>query len=391
MIKYDYCFREIDLETIDISQVPRELSKRESYICPMCRERFTAVVRSPDSDYRSYFRHYKNTEKRCSENHVNETALHERAKKVIEEHKKIYLPPYVVKLKRFMEEPEFENLPDWVLAQLPSEYIYQPETVLQCLVAKREQRISDIRSDVMAYTLEGEYIIEIYVTHRVPPEKITKAAALHLHMLEVDLHDVDRTISEEDLRSAIIESWEKTKWRCRPDEDKIFAAAREHFLNIAKELIRKEKERRRKEEERRRREAEKAKQREEERLRQEQLARLQEAKQKESVVEEHKAPIAEKIPEPVMEDIPETTEELVEPARPEWVPKTIEWLINENKGDFDRNFPIYDGNPHAPRRRYLCVRCNTEGYGSEMKSVGIMIDGVRYENKGFCKACQIKI
>lgn len=272
MVLHQYGIRRINGEEIDISQVPdkrKERGKEWACDCPHCGQ---PLVAAKGTNNAAHFRH-KGTP--CNAAHANQTGLHIRAKKIIEEEMRFFLPPYTVELEDLLGEIEFIPLPDWLLQQLPQQFTYRPEAMLQCPKVELEKRVSDIIPDVVAYTAQGPYLIEIYVTNKVTEEKIEKAARLSppLPLLEVDLHDLkEEVISRDQLREAIIESHDRTEWRYYPDREKALAAAREFYLSsqIVKNY-------RRRQEELRRQEAEKAKQKEDEKQRRAAArARLQE-------------------------------------------------------------------------------------------------------------------
>lgn len=222
MIQYKYGELARTGESIDIDQVPKSRSEREKYICPLCKAPFSAAK----GDYNApHFRHKGNPCKRAD---VHQTALHMRAKEIIEKEKRFFLPPLVVK----REQIDLSDLPKSLVCKLPEQYVYQEAVLLECPSVKLEKRISDIVPDVVAYTSSGPYLIEIYVTNKLTDEKIEKAAKIGYPLLEVVLHDLkNEIISEEQLRHIVIESYDKTEWKYSPEWEKALAAAQKWYDN----------------------------------------------------------------------------------------------------------------------------------------------------------------
>lgn len=227
MARYQYGNRVIDGLTIDINQVPRQLRKKPEWLCncPVCGDPFSAAMGSRNEPH---FRHKnKRLDDVCDVNRVNQTGLHKRAKEVIQEALRFHLPPYIVE----RDEVDLDGLPPSIIQQLPEQFVYQKDREIRCTKVELEKRISDIVPDVVAYTLEGEYLIEIYVTNPVDDEKIAKAEKIGLPLLQVDLSDLKgEPISEEDLRKYVVEGYERTEWLVFPERDKALEAAKAFFL-----------------------------------------------------------------------------------------------------------------------------------------------------------------
>lgn len=130
-----------------------------------------------------------------------ETALHKRAKEILEEEKRINLPEITVR----------------------SEVLAGCKQVILDKVWL-ENRLGNIRPDVRATSKEGkELLVEIYVTHEVGKKKIKRIQELGISTIEVDLSDLSHaSISDEELRSILIQGTEKKKW--------LYNAFAEHWL-----------------------------------------------------------------------------------------------------------------------------------------------------------------
>lgn len=249
MIQYKYGVRISDGKVIDISEVPDEKKARDkswNCVCPHCRSPLIAAK----GHARAH--HFKHKGTVCNVAHAHQTALHMRAKEILLEEKLFHLPAYVVD----RQDVDLADIPEWLQSKLPKQFVYQKARWLRCNAVGLEKRISDIVPDVVAYTPEGEYLIEICVTNPVSDEKIEKAAKIGLPLLEVDLSDLkDDVISEDTLRKAVVDGCDRTEWRYYPDYNKAIEAARNYYqehYRVKEYRHRQEQERLRREEERRR-------------------------------------------------------------------------------------------------------------------------------------------
>lgn len=366
MVQYKYGQRKSDGKVLDIDEIPVDLTLRKSEewicVCPLCQSPFVAAKGKVNADH---FRH-KGTQ--CRVNDVHQTALHMRAKEIIKEEKLFYLPAYTISRK----DVSLPDIPDYLLKRLPKKYIYQRAKWLRCNSVELEKRISNIVPDVVAYTPEGEYLIEIFVTNPVTPAKIAKAEKIGLPLLEVMLGDLkDETVSLEQLREIIIESNDRTEWRYFPDREKALAKAQEYYDNHWR--VRQYRFLMEKEAERRAKEQAEAKKREEERKKKLEEERKQQEEERKKRLEEAQAKKKEQDP----------GEGLKRPTPP---PLTLAEITSRNK-DFFRNMPVYDGNPHRPRRKFLCIHCKKTWYKDEMMNVRMKINEKFYENIGTCIDC----
>lgn len=350
MAKYQYGNRVIDGRTIDIAQVPRKLRKTAEWACtcPLCGDPFIAAMGDNNEDH---FRHKnKRLDYECDINHVNQTGVHKRAKEIIQDAQKFHLPAYTVDRR----EIDFGDLPAYVIESLPEEYTYREDRWIRCDHVELEKRISNIVPDVVAYTPEGEYLIEIYVTNPVTQTKIEKAQKIGLPLLEVDLSDLKyKIISEETLRKAVIDSCDRTEWLYFPDREKALEEARAFYLGHKKVKAYRE----RQEQLRRQREAAKAAQ-EEKRRKEKEVTKV------------------ESEPEEPVKTKPDLSE--LSPEEFESVTKSIyETGYDEVKDlDFGKDDQIWDRHGHKWLRCWAC---------GEIKRDGEM---VMYQYaRGLCRTC----
>lgn len=164
-------------------------------LCPACGESLIAKK----GDYVTHHFAHK-SRKECEYGY--QTSLHLLAKDIIAKAKKFLLPDLYI---------NFEGTHGQMLIQ-NSIYINVNEVVL-------EKKINTIIPDILLKTDRGNIIVEIYVTHQVDNDKIKKMHDLGLSAIEIDLSDVDRIITEKELKDIIENSTEKKKWICFKHEE----------------------------------------------------------------------------------------------------------------------------------------------------------------------------
>jgi hypothetical protein len=77
---------------------------------------------------------------------------------------------------------------------------------------KSEKKLKNIIPDIQITNEYNElWIIEMFVTHIVDQEKLAKIRALNLNCLEIDLSNVDRHISKENLKKIIIDEIDRKR------------------------------------------------------------------------------------------------------------------------------------------------------------------------------------
>ncbi len=137
-----------------------------------------------------HFAHHKQPD--CK--YATETALHEAAKKVIEEAGYIVLPELKYKIG--------ETGHRLIVSQGK---LHFEEITL-------EKRFHNVIPDILIKQ-EGQFLnVEICVTHRVDEEKLEKIKESNLSTLEIDLSNIDRTIGFPLLKDLIVNSIENKKW-----------------------------------------------------------------------------------------------------------------------------------------------------------------------------------
>lgn len=81
---------------------------------------------------------------------------------------------------------------------------------------KLEYTLEEIRPDIIAYSKEGQVLIEIAVTHFTDNKKKRKIRSLGLPAIEVDLSKISYAIDTNELRRLVIEETRNKKWLSNP-------------------------------------------------------------------------------------------------------------------------------------------------------------------------------
>ena len=156
-------------------------------ICPACK---TPLVARKGDIRTHHFAHHQGTDSAA----CVETALHLFAKQVIAEHKKIRIPE------------------DLLVAKGVDLYgkIHQRQMLITSALIEFEKVGLEVhkgtyRSDATGYPYENQDLdIEIRVSHEVDKEKQEKVRDADTCMLEIDLSELDRDASPEEITQAVI-------------------------------------------------------------------------------------------------------------------------------------------------------------------------------------------
>lgn len=210
---------------LHISEIlQHESGLRCNCICPNCGERLQAKLPKTKEDFTPRFAHH-NAET-CE--YATETALHLKAKEIIEEEKRMIIPRVVAHYNNLSKEVS------------PKREVSFDRVVL-------ERRIGNVIPDILAYKDNRPLMIEITITHGIDDEKFEKLEKLGISTLEIDLSDMDTDFDPSFLRNQIVDSIESKYWVYNAVEEKEKESLKEEYLQIQKK---KEKEERKAEEKR---------------------------------------------------------------------------------------------------------------------------------------------
>jgi hypothetical protein len=177
-------------ELIHISAISSEDSGLKcSCVCPSCGVRLLARFPRTKADFTPHFAHYNADA--CS--HATETAIHMKAKEIIEEAKHIFIPQVSAGYRGYYTEIAKEKK------------LAFDNVVL-------ERKVGEIVPDIIAYIGNRPLMIEITVTHGIDDEKYDKIEQLGISTLEIDLSQLETNFDPETLYNEIITSTAHKYW-----------------------------------------------------------------------------------------------------------------------------------------------------------------------------------
>jgi hypothetical protein len=174
---------------VHISEIrPEESGLKCNCVCPSCGERLQAKLPRTKKDFTPRFAHH-NSE--CQ--YATETALHLKAKEIIEEAKYIVVPEVIAWYNDFFKK---EISP---LKKITFDYV------------ALEHRLNDIVPDILAYVDNQPLMIEITVTHKIDNIKREKIKKLGISTLEIDLSNID-FFNHEQLQYEVLSGINCKRW-----------------------------------------------------------------------------------------------------------------------------------------------------------------------------------
>lgn len=183
--------QEGDVETlIHIAEIkPHESGLRCNCVCPSCGERLQAKLPKTKEDFTPRFTHHNADT--CD--YATETAIHIKAKEIIENAMHMIIPSVVAEYRSLKKE-------------------VSPERKINFDSVVLESRLQDIIPDILAFKKEHPLIIEIKITHGIDDIKLKKIKSLGISAIEIDLSDMDTNFDPDFLYNEIILSTENKYW-----------------------------------------------------------------------------------------------------------------------------------------------------------------------------------
>lgn len=227
---------------LHISEIPQsERGLRCNCVCPKCDERLQAKLPRTKKNFTPRFAH----QHAITCDYAAETAIHMKAKEIIEKEKHLILPDFFVEYKGLIR--------------------MRPSVRVDFDHVKLEYRIGNIIPDIVAYIKNTPLIIEIKITHGIDDLKSNKIKTLDISAIEIDLSYINADFNPESLYEEIVLNTKNKKWIFNRNKEKEVAILKKkHVEKIeAEQLERKKEEYNRKlivksEEKKRKTEAEKA-------------------------------------------------------------------------------------------------------------------------------------
>lgn len=158
-------------------------------VCPACGD---PLVAKKGTKVMHHFAHHSGSN--CEYGY--ETSLHLMAKAILSTAKTIVTPKVYVYFPNSTKEKQL---------CCDSQEITVDKVEL-------EQNYGNIVPDVVVHSGRRKFFLEIYVTHAVNKEKISKLKTADISTMEIDLSKVERTISYKDLQRILLEDNEQKRW-----------------------------------------------------------------------------------------------------------------------------------------------------------------------------------
>lgn len=227
----------------------KDATKGQDYFCPECN----GVLRRRISNQGLYHFFHLDSDF-CPKGGV-ETTLHLLAKKVIQQEKQLWLPistayyryinpianekgdidtigpdhPLAIEINQALEdagsislyEPSFifQTTRSDLIQRIKNRYKIEIETLRipfrygLCKVetVRLEQKISNIRPDLIVTINQQEYLVEVANTHFVDDEKLSKIKQLQMPCVEIDVSEI-KIASYNEIKRLITQKNAKAKW-----------------------------------------------------------------------------------------------------------------------------------------------------------------------------------
>ncbi|MGD9706666.1 MAG: competence protein CoiA family protein [Candidatus Delongbacteria bacterium] len=178
-----------DGKLVQISEV--EQGQNCGCVCPSCGR--PLLARKGDIKIH-HFAHLNNVE--CIG--ATETALHMKAKEIIEKYKTLRIPRVTAT--------------DEATDESPDHFILHEAQKITCDKVYLEKRLDDFVPDIIIESSGKQLIVEIAVTHFINSEKLNKINNQNISVLEIDLSKFDRQVTTDDLLTEIYEDTNNKKW-----------------------------------------------------------------------------------------------------------------------------------------------------------------------------------
>lgn len=234
MTEIIYGVRRTDGKIISIKEVPDNMSGLLcNCVCSNCGKELQAC--SLQGKVRPYFRHHNDSKTgesiQCNPNIANETALHQLAKQIIKEERKILLPRKEISIL----EAGINDISKKIENSIPR-FVFQSSMTIYAQSVELEKHLGAFKPDVFIKTESEELSVEIFVSHRVNEDKKNKAREYGADMLEIDLSSFAETpVSSDELRDIILTSEKHKRWIYYPVSQECLVQAKSYYKNKIEE------------------------------------------------------------------------------------------------------------------------------------------------------------
>lgn len=184
--KLIYALKDGNIVSIDEVQSGKDCG----CVCPACGDE---LIAHKGQKRMHHFKHRSSED--CEYGY--ESSLHLAAKDILSRSKKMVIPPI------YVEFPQSGK---------PKELISK-ERKIPIDDVELEKRFDDIIPDIVVYSGDKYFFIEIYVTHPIDDEKLKKLKEKNISTIEIDLSKIKRDISVEELSDILLKTSPQKSWK----------------------------------------------------------------------------------------------------------------------------------------------------------------------------------
>ena len=166
-------------------------------VCPACGNKLWA---RKGEQRMHHFAHRSNED--CEYGY--ESSLHLAAKDILSRSEKMVIPPVYVEFPQSGKPKELISM----------------EREISIDDVELEKRFDDIIPDIVVYSGDKYFFIEIYVTHPIDDEKLKKLKEKKISTIEIDLSKIKRDISVEELSDILLNSSPQKSWKYHTESGK---------------------------------------------------------------------------------------------------------------------------------------------------------------------------
>ena len=177
-----------DGNIVSIDDVPS--GKECGCVCPACGDE---LIARKGEKRMHHFAHRSNED--CEYGY--ESSLHLAAKDILSRSKKMVIPPIYVEFPQSGKSKELLYLKK----EIPVDRV------------ELEKHFDDIIPDIVVYSGDKYFFIEIYVTHPIDDEKLKKLKENNISTIEIDLSKIKRDISVEELSDILLKTSPQKSWK----------------------------------------------------------------------------------------------------------------------------------------------------------------------------------
>lgn len=184
--KLIYALKDGNIVSIDEVQSGKDCG----CVCPACGDE---LIARKGEKRMHHFAHRSNED--CEYGY--ESSLHLAAKDILSRAKKMAIPPV------YVEFPQSSK----------SKQLLYLEKKISFDHVELEKRFDDIIPDIVVYSGDKYFFIEIYVTHPIDDEKLKKLKEKNISTIEIDLSKIKRDISVEELSDILLKTSPQKSWK----------------------------------------------------------------------------------------------------------------------------------------------------------------------------------